>query len=60
MTIYALGDHSPQFDAAEVFIAPSADVIGNVTLARGVNIWFGAVLRGDDNAINIGDHDNRL
>ena len=58
MTIYALGDMTPQFNEDTVFIAPSADVMGNVTLGDNVNIWFGAVLRGDDNAITIGDNTN--
>ncbi len=58
MTIYALGDTTPQYNEDEVFIAPSADVMGNVTLGDGVNIWFGAVLRGDDNAITIGENTN--
>jgi len=58
MTIYALGDTAPQFNEDTVFIAPSADVMGNVTLGENVNIWFGAVLRGDDNAITIGDNTN--
>ena len=58
MTVYALGDYTPTYNPEQVFIAPSADVIGNVTLADGVNIWFGAVLRGDDNAINIGENTN--
>ena len=35
------------------FIAPGAWVIGDVTLDEEVSIWFGCVLRGDDNAIRI-------
>jgi len=41
-----------------VYIAESAEVIGRVTLGERANIWFGAVLRGDDNAISIGKHTN--
>ncbi|GGD01401.1 gamma carbonic anhydrase family protein [Enterococcus wangshanyuanii] len=37
----------------EYFIAPSADVYGNVELAKDVSIWFQAVLRGDNNIIKI-------
>jgi len=37
-----------------VFIAPGADVIGRVRLAKDVSIWFGCVLRGDVNRIEIG------
>ncbi|TXT63959.1 MAG: Carbonic anhydrase [Promethearchaeota archaeon] len=37
-----------------VFIAPNAVIIGDVHLAEGVNVWFGAVLRGDWGTIKIG------
>jgi gamma-carbonic anhydrase len=42
----------------DVFIAPSASVIGDVVLGDRVNIWFGAVLRGDMHEIRIGDRSN--
>lgn len=58
MPIYTLGEKQPQFNAEKVFIAPSADIIGDVTLGTGANIWFGAVLRGDDNTITIGENSN--
>ncbi|MGH7198718.1 MAG: gamma carbonic anhydrase family protein [Candidatus Omnitrophota bacterium] len=41
-----------------VFIAPGAHVIGDVTLARGANIWFTAVIRGDIAPIRIGEGTN--
>ena len=37
-----------------VFIAPTASVIGDVELADGVSVWFGAVLRGDEAGIRVG------
>ncbi|MEJ2296257.1 MAG: gamma carbonic anhydrase family protein [Candidatus Lokiarchaeota archaeon] len=37
-----------------VFIAPTAVVIGDVSIGEGSNIWFGAVLRGDWGSIRIG------
>ncbi len=40
--------------AEEVFIAPNATVIGNVVIEAGASIWFGAVVRGDQNRITIG------
>jgi carbonic anhydrase/acetyltransferase-like protein (isoleucine patch superfamily) len=40
------------------WIAPGAVVIGNVTLAPGVSIWFNAVLRGDNEPITIGRDSN--
>ncbi|OGW90760.1 MAG: gamma carbonic anhydrase family protein [Omnitrophica bacterium RIFCSPHIGHO2_02_FULL_63_14] len=41
-----------------VFIAPGAHVIGDVRLARGVSVWFGAVLRGDIHTIEVGEETN--
>jgi carbonic anhydrase/acetyltransferase-like protein (isoleucine patch superfamily) len=40
--------------AGDVYIAPTAVVIGNVTIGAGASIWFGAVLRGDAGPITIG------
>ncbi len=37
-----------------VFVAPTASVIGEVTIGEGSSIWYGAVLRGDVMAIRIG------
>jgi carbonic anhydrase/acetyltransferase-like protein (isoleucine patch superfamily) len=48
MAIFALGGVSPQI-AESAWVAESAQVIGNVELAQDVSIWFGAVLRGDNN-----------
>ncbi|WP_102399733.1 gamma carbonic anhydrase family protein [Haloimpatiens massiliensis] len=42
----------------KTFIATSADIIGDVTLETGANIWYGAVLRGDTNKIYIGKNTN--
>ncbi|MBI2104868.1 MAG: gamma carbonic anhydrase family protein [Candidatus Omnitrophica bacterium] len=36
------------------FVAPGADVIGRVRLARDASVWFGCVLRGDVSRIQIG------
>lgn len=43
---------------AKQYIAPSAVVVGDVTLGDHVNIWHGAVLRGDSGAISVGDNSN--
>ena len=40
------------------FIAPGADIIGRVRLAKDSSIWFGCVLRGDVNRIEIGEATN--
>lgn len=39
---------------ARPWIAPNATVVGDVTLAEDVSIWYGAVLRGDSGAISVG------
>lgn len=41
-----------------VFIAPNATVIGNVSLGNDSSVWFGAVLRADSDSITIGDRTN--
>lgn len=40
------------------FIAPSADVIGKVSIGKESSVWYGAVLRGDVEAITIGERSN--
>lgn len=42
----------------EVFIAPGAMIIGNVTLRKGVSVWYNAVIRGDVGPIVIGERSN--
>jgi carbonic anhydrase/acetyltransferase-like protein (isoleucine patch superfamily) len=59
MPIYALGDLTPSLpDDTTYWIAPGAQVIGNVTMAEDVSIWFNAVLRGDNEPITIGRGSN--
>ena len=41
-----------------VYIAPNATVVGDVTLGKQVSIWYGAVLRGDNGAIRVGEGTN--
>ncbi len=43
---------------ADVFVAPGAVVIGDVVLSAGASIWFGCVLRGDEQAIRVGENSN--
>jgi carbonic anhydrase/acetyltransferase-like protein (isoleucine patch superfamily) len=55
MPTYSLDASSPELPAPGSFwIAPDAHVIGKVRLAADVGIWFGAVLRGDNELIDIG------
>jgi len=48
----------PQLIAASAWIAPNATVIGDVELADGCSVWFGAVIRGDTEWIRIGKRSN--
>lgn len=57
MAVYALGALVPTI-GVDVFIAPDAAVIGDVTLGDGVSIWFNAVLRGDCYPIRVGARTN--
>jgi len=42
----------------DVFIAPNATVIGNVTIGDGSSVWFNVLIRGDDHWIKIGERTN--
>lgn len=44
--------------ADSAYIAPTADIIGDVTIGENSSVWFGAVLRGDTAPIVIGDNTN--
>jgi len=57
MACYALGDVAPQLGEA-AYVAPGAAVIGRVVLGARASVWFGAVLRGDNDPITIGDESN--
>ena len=59
MPIYSLDEFVPETPApGEFWVAPDAHVMGKVRLARDVGIWFGAVLRGDNELIDIGEGSN--
>lgn len=59
MSIYALGDVRPQLPPRGAYwVAPSAHVIGNVRLGEDVGVWFGTVIRGDNDLIDIGPRTN--
>jgi carbonic anhydrase/acetyltransferase-like protein (isoleucine patch superfamily) len=57
MPIYRLGDAVPQIDPS-AWVADSAVIIGRVTLGPGASVWYGAVLRGDNEPIVIGARSN--
>ncbi|RVV99649.1 gamma carbonic anhydrase family protein [Mesobaculum littorinae] len=55
MTLYSLGDVAPVLpEDGSAWVAPDANVIGNVVLGARSSVWFGATLRGDNEAIEVG------
>lgn len=57
MTLYALGDLRPSLGES-AWAAPSAELIGDVRLGARASVWFGAILRGDNTPIILGDDSN--
>lgn len=55
--IYRLGEREPTI-GKDAWVAPSATVIGSVVLEEQASVWFGAVLRGDNDVITIGAQSN--
>ena len=55
---YALGDARVVTEGDAFWIAPTAVVIGNVTMERDASVWWGAVVRGDNELITIGQGSN--
>jgi len=59
MATYELNGQAPDLPASgNYFIAETATVIGKVRLREGASVWFGAVLRGDNEWIEIGENSN--
>lgn len=59
MPIQSLQGVAPETPGeGEFWVAPDAQVIGRVRLARDVGIWFGAVLRGDNELVSVGEGSN--
>lgn len=57
MPIYSLDGVRPDI-ADNAYVAPSAQIIGNVKMADHSSVWFGAVIRGDNDLIEIGARTN--
>ena len=57
MAIYQLGADAPRLHAT-AWVADSASVVGRVSLAEGCSVWYGSVLRGDNEWLTIGRHTN--
>ena len=57
MVLYSLGRSEPLLGSG-AWVAPSADLIGDVRLGARASVWFGAVLRGDNTPLIMGDDSN--
>lgn len=57
MAIYQYAEHRPELHD-DVYVAETADVIGQVTLKRGASVWYQAVLRGDTDHLEVGEESN--
>lgn len=59
MSLYTLGDARVELpESGAYWIAPDAFVIGRVRLEPDASVWFGSVLRGDNEPITIGERSN--
>jgi len=59
MALYALDNTSPPLPASgNYWVADNAAVMGNVTLQENASVWFGAILRGDNDPIIVGENSN--
>ncbi len=59
MTVYSLGALNPALPPeGEYWIAPSAQVMGNVIMRKNSSVWWGAIVRGDNDPIEIGENSN--
>ena len=57
MALYQFDDDAPRIHAS-AWVADSAEVIGRVELQADASVWYGAVLRGDNEWITIGENSN--
>ena len=59
MPIYALDGVEPELPSdGSYWVAPNAILIGRVRLLKNASVWFGAVLRGDNDWITVGENSN--
>jgi len=57
VSLYEIDDSSPRLGEG-AWVAPSADVVGDVILGDRVSIWFGAIIRADNTPIVLGEETN--
>ncbi len=58
MPVYSLGERRVEFRGRDWFVAPTASVIGSVVIENEANLWFGVVVRGDNELITVGERVN--
>ncbi|MEI3856281.1 MULTISPECIES: gamma carbonic anhydrase family protein [Ensifer] len=58
MSLYDLENCKPSLDEDLGWIAPDAQIIGKIRIAKEASVWFGAVLRGDNERIDVGARSN--
>lgn len=59
MPIYALADADLEVEDENAWwVAPGAVLVGKVVLKKNASVWFGAVLRGDNEPITVGENSN--
>lgn len=59
MPVFALDGRTPVFPGSgDFWIAPNATLIGDIVLHDCASVWFGAVLRGDNETITVGERSN--
>jgi len=58
MTIYSFNNISPSLPDGDFWVSETAQVIGNVKIGNNTGIWFGAILRGDNEPIYIDEDTN--
>lgn len=59
MSVYGLDGRIPDLPGPhEYWIAPNATVLGRVIMKKNASVWFGAVLRGDNDPITVGENSN--
>ncbi|MEO1039238.1 MAG: gamma carbonic anhydrase family protein [Pseudomonadota bacterium] len=58
MAVYELDGARPEIDEDRCWVAPNAAVIGKVLMKPGSSVWFGAVLRGDNELITLEEDAN--
>ena len=57
MAVYRIGEFEPTLEKG-AWVAPSADLIGDVRLGARASVWFGAILRGDNTPLILGEETN--